>query len=254
MKTYFAMHCLTKRNIDENELDRELAFWEKYDRYKTPEGEEPSKRDLVTGQVDIPLIYKGRCQAQFLGQQLLFRLSDGKSGKHLQIKIICADQMRCRETASIIADKLKANDVDAEIITDERLNARGYGKLAENAMDIENLKHFYKAKVKNMKEKFTICRTAMQYLVMPKKLGIEPKSQFYARVDEFFQDNLDKLDGVLIIGGSDVYSYLQERNVKVQSRTEELSRGELGIFDATAIEFPDATNKRCEQKDTELSL
>ena len=237
MNTYFAMHCLTARNLDDGEMDNVLKFWTGYDEKKTPVGEEPSKLDIATGQVDIPLIYKGRCQAEFLGQQMLNQLSSGKNKNVKEMTIFCGNQLRCKETAEIVSKKLATNGISTTIIADNRLNARGYGEIADKAMDINALKKFYKAKTDSFGEKMQLCSTALKYMVVPHKIGVESKQDFFSRVDDFFIEKKDELDGALVVGGSDIYRYFQTTKTTITFKGNSLARGELAKFDANTIQF-----------------
>ncbi len=253
MDTYFAMHCLTARNLDDNKMDDALKFWTGYDEKKTPVGEEVSKVDIATGQVDIPLIYKGRCQAELLGQQMLSRLSSEKSKRIKRLTIYCGNQLRCIQTAQIIAQKLETNGIFATIVADNRLNARNYGEIAEQAMDVGALKKFYKAKTKSFGEKLELCSTALKYVVVPHKIGVESKQKFFSRVDEFFAEKKDDLDGALVIGGSDIYAYFQTTKTTMAFKGDSLGRGELAKFDANTIQYI-KRNGRVVHKNNELSL
>ena len=81
----------------------------------------PSEIDIAQGQIDEPLNEKGKVQAKFLGKQV--------AAQRFKIKnIYCAKQIRCQETARIIARQLKS---PVNIIVDQRLNARSYGIIAD---------------------------------------------------------------------------------------------------------------------------
>lgn len=226
---YFAMHCQTARNIDDNGMDNYLSKYTDYDPKNTPKGEEPSKQDLVTGQVDLPLIYKGRKQAELIALQLMKKDPQKKVNK-----IICANQKRCKETALIVKDILEKNGYSINLILDKRLNARGYGILADECLDIYELYHFYKAKG-SLKRKLKITKCALTFISMPKRLNAESKKDYKSRVVEAFNQYSSNLDNSLIVGGSDIYRFLEKRGSVLNYRDEELHRGELASVEEFSL-------------------
>ncbi|MBO5310022.1 MAG: histidine phosphatase family protein [Clostridia bacterium] len=219
MKTFFAMHCLTARNKNEKFYDKELKKLG-YDESKT--SQKPSEVDLATGQVDESLIEKGRYQAMFLAKQL-----EGSGIK----RIYCADQKRCKETAQIIATQL---GYSCEIIVDKRLNARGYGEIAEKAMDTDKLKHFWKHK--DVMSDLETMKLIAFYLLAPEKIGAEPKANFKERVKSFIHDPKLDFNNALIIGGSDIWKRIKKDNYFYVYKGEEeadLHRGQLAGIDFT---------------------
>ena len=221
MRTLFAMHCITKRNLNDNYYDEKLKSLG-YDDTNLPEDQIPSERDLATGQVDESLIEKGRFQAKLLAEQV-------KAVDFEVKRIYCADQKRCKETAEIIAKNL---GYPCEIIVDKRLNARGYGKIADEAMDIDKLKHFWKHK-----DVFTNLETMKLiafYLVAPEKIGAEPKSDFKARVHDFIHDPRINFNDAIVIGGSDIWKRIKKDNYFYSFKGEgesDLHRGQLARVD-----------------------
>lgn len=221
MKTFFAMHCLTKRNKNENFYDKELQELG-YDESKVHFSQLPSENDYATGQVDESLIEKGRFQAILLAKQL----------KNSGIKrIYCADQKRCKETAQIIATQL---GYSCEIIVDKRINARGYGVIADEAMDIDKLKHFWQHK--DILTDIEKLKLIVYYLVAPEKIGAEPKSDFKARVKSFILDPKLDFNDALIVGGSDIWKRIKKDNYFYSYKGEkeaDLHRGQLAKVDFT---------------------
>ena len=96
-------------------------------------------------------------------------------------RIYCADQKRCKETAEIIAENI---GYPCEIIVDKRLNARGYGVIADKAMDIDKLKHFWKHK--DVITDIEKLKLIVYYLVAPEKIGAEAKSSFKEELKVLF--------------------------------------------------------------------
>lgn len=223
MKTLFALHCITKRNINDNFYNQELENLG-YDETTLPNSELPSENDYATGQVDESLIEKGRFQALFLAkqiQELDWRIK----------RIYCGNQKRCKETAQIIANNL---NYPCTIIVDERINARGYGEIAEKAMDTDKIKHFWKHKdiimdIENMK-------LVALYLVSPEKIGAETKKSFNERVKNFIFDQNNNFNESLIIAGSDTWKKIKKDNFFYLYKNEEsceLRRGQLACVDFT---------------------
>ena len=223
MRTLFAMHCITKRNLNDSHYDEELKKLG-YNEENLPADQIPSERDLATGQVDESLIEKGRFQARLLAEQV--------KAVDFQVKrIYCADQKRCKETAEIIANNI---GYPCEIITDKRLNARGYGKIADEAMDIDKLKHFWQHRdvITNNKTMELI----LYYLVAPEKIGAEPKSKFKARLNSFIQDEEIDFNDALVVAGSDVWKRIKKDNIFYAYKDEDksdLRRGQLAQVDFT---------------------
>jgi len=220
LKTYFALHCITARNKDDNptNLGLDLAGYNEKD---CPKGEKPSKINVAQGQIDEPLIYKGRKQAESIALQIV--------NQNIKIKrIICGNQKRCKQTAEIIKEKLGNN---IELIIEDRLVARNYGIIAEQKMDEGEMTHFWEVKKDSMEEYLTLYKTVALYLGKPELLGVEPKSDFEARVKSFFKENKSKLKNTLIIAGSDVYGYLAEKgsifNFEGKAKENKLKRGVL---------------------------
>ena len=223
MRTLFAMHCITKRNLNDSFYDEELKKLG-YDEALVPADQKPSERDLATGQVDESLIEKGRFQARLLAEQV-------KAVDFHVKRIYCADQKRCKETAEIIANNI---GYPCEIITDKRLNARGYGKIADEAMDIDKLKHFWQHRdvITNNKTMELI----LYYLVAPEKIGAEPKSKFKARLNSFIQDEEIDFNDALVVAGSDVWKRIKKDNIFYAYKDEDksdLRRGQLAQVDFT---------------------
>ena len=223
MKTLFAMHCITKRNKNENFYDKELQELG-YDESKVHFSQIPSEIDYATGQVDESLIEKGRFQALLLAKQV-------KDINWKVKRIYCADQKRCKETAQIIADNI---GYPCEIIVDKRLNARGYGKIADEAMDIDKLKHFWKHK--DVLTDIEKLKLIVYYLVAPEKIGAEPKSSFKERVKSFIHDPKINFNEALVIGGSDIWKRIKKDNYFYSYKGEKeagLHRGQLAKVDFT---------------------
>ena len=223
MRTLFAMHCITKRNKNENFYDEELKQLG-YDETSVHFSQIPSENDYATGQVDESLIEKGRFQAVLLAKQVM--------AQDFQVKrIYCADQKRCKETAEIIAENI---GYPCEIIVDKRLNARGYGVIADKAMDIEKLKHFWKHK--DVITDIEKLKLIVYYLVAPEKIGAEAKSSFKERVKSFIHDPKINFNDALVIGGSDVWKRIKKDNYFYSYKGEEefdLHRGQLAKVDFT---------------------
>ena len=223
MRTLFAMHCITKRNLNDNYYDEKLKSLG-YDDTNLPEDQIPSERDLATGQVDESLIEKGRFQAKLLAEQV-------KAVDFEVKRIYCADQKRCKETAQIIAENI---GYPCEIITDNRLNARGYGKIADEAMDIDKLKHFWLHK--DVITNVDTMQLILYYLVAPEKIGAESKSKFKARLNSFIQDPSIDFNDALVVAGSDVWKRIKKDNIFYAYKDEDkadLRRGQLAQVDFT---------------------
>jgi len=222
MKTYFAMHGITKRNLDDStpEYNKKLTDLG-YDEAPLPDSEIPSKIEIAQGQIDERLIEKGRKQAESLAKQIIdFDLPI--------TKIYCANQLRCILTAIIIADKLGL-PLEIENV-DIRLDARSYGEIAEKGMETKLLKEFYK----NLdKLGFGGAKAILCYLFAPKKIRVEKKSDFNKRVHSFFDDKKADLENALIIAGSDVWSLNKKDNIFYLHKDEEkgLKRGQLAFID-----------------------
>lgn len=216
MKTYFALHCITARNVDDNTFDNELEKLG-YNEEKLPESERPTKIDIAQGQIDEPLIEKGRKQAEFIAKQI--------NDKGIEIKkIFCADQLRCKETAVIIANHISS---DCEIIVDPRINAKNYGIIAEEGMETDKLKHFWRYKM----DARTLKIIAF-YLLAPEKIKAEKKSDFKARINSFLMDKKEELDGALIVAGSDMWKEIENQNYHYaydDEQNSKLKRGQLAF-------------------------
>lgn len=76
-----------------------------------------------------------------------------------------------------------------------------------------------------------VVKKALTYIVAPKKLGVESKKNFYARVFGVFKDYENKLDNTLIIGGSDIYRALEKKGSTLNYADEKLHRGELATIE-----------------------
>lgn len=216
MRTYFVLHGLTERNIDENAFDAELAKLG-YDESKLTPEQLPSKVDIAQGQIDEPLNIKGKFLARFYAAQLNDRNADIQT-------IYCANQIRCKQTAEIIAKHLNK---PCKIVVDDRINARSYGIIAEQKMDTDKLKHFWKYKM----DTHTL-KTIALYLLAPEQLGAEKKSDFRERINSFLQDNKENLDNALIVAGSDMWKEIQEQNYFYAYKGEsnyKLKRGQVAL-------------------------
>ena len=218
MRTFFAMHCITRRNKNDNFYNKQLEELG-YDEAIIPDSQMPNPRDIAQGQIDEPLIEKGKFQAKFLGTQ-------AREGQLNLKRIYCANQKRCIETANIIAGEL---DYPVEIIVDERINARSYGEIAKQGMDTDKLKHFWKYKID-----FNTLKMIALYLAAPEKIGAEPKSDFKSRVESFIHDIKYDFDDSLIVAGSDVWGLVQDQNYFYSyknEKTADLRRGQFAFID-----------------------
>ena len=207
MKTLFALHCITKRNIDDKFYDKTLQALG-YDEKNVHASQMPSAKDYAQGQIDEHLIEKGRFQAKLIAIQV--------KGADFKVKrIYCADQHRCKETAQIIAENI---GYPCEIIVDARLNARSYGLIAEKAMDTDKLKHFWKHK--DVLSDLESMKLIAFYLAKPEKIGAEPKDVFKARINEFLQDKNVDLNDALVVAGSDAWKIFKDYPSKYEGQKD----------------------------------
>lgn len=221
MRTFFAMHCITRRNKDDAIYNRDLERLG-YDEAPLPDSEMPSNVDIAQGQIDEPLIEKGKYQAMFIGEQM--RNSPNKIKR-----IYVAKQQRCLQTAQIVASEL---GYPVQIVVDDRLNARSYGEIASQKMDSDKLKHFYK--YPDVLTDINALRMIAFYLVAPEKIGAEPKGDFKARVKSFLHDGSYDFNDAMIIAGSDVWKFFKDENYFFAYKNEEkseLKRGQIAVID-----------------------
>ena len=220
MRTFFAMHCITRRNIDDPTYNADLERLG-YDEAPLPDNQIPSKIDIAQGQIDEPLIEKGKFQAKLIAERLINSQNKIK-------RIYVAKQQRCLQTAQIVASEL---GYPVQIIVDDRLNARGYGEIAKNAMNADKLKHFYK--YPDVLTDINSLRMIALFLLAPEKIGAEPKSDFKTRVQSFIHDGSRDFNDAMIIAGSDVWKFFQEENYFYAYKNEErpLKRAEIAVVD-----------------------
>lgn len=180
--TFFALHSLTNRNENVQVYDKELeqkGYYSKAIEKTLPIEERPSPKDRATGQIDLPLILKGEALAKHLADQII------ESGCKID-KIYTGDQKRCRQTALIVAWHIfEKTGKKCNVIIDNsgKLDACGYGKIAEENKVIDELEHFWKYKFnpKNI-------ALALTYVIAPKLIGADKKSDFRKRAYNFFND------------------------------------------------------------------